>query len=204
MSGAEPSVPVAARMAGPRAVVACAAALVALLSPACTSDGDAERGADATTSTESPADTGPEMTDVGPDDAGEAFAVVEIRPVVEISDAASAPDGALLDERGAAYQVGDPLPAGGIVGAEAFFGEAGGWSVALVLAEGSPGVDDLNEIAAECEALSATCPTGQVALVADGVVLTAPALIGGPFEADEIVIHGFDETEARRLAAALR
>ena len=58
----------------------------------------------------------------------------------------------MLDERGAAYQVGDPLPAGGIVGAEAFFGEAGGWSVALVLAEGSPGVDDLNEIAAECEA----------------------------------------------------
>ena len=49
-----------------------------------------------------------------------------------------------------------------------------------------------------------TCPTGQLAIVLDSVVQSAPTIQTPSFERDEIQISGtFTEEEAKRLALAL-
>lgn len=58
-------------------------------------------------------------------------------------------------------------------------------------------------MAARCFVREPDCPTGQLALVADGVVLSAPTIQTSAFEADKIQISGFTEQAALELAAGI-
>jgi preprotein translocase subunit SecD len=114
-----------------------------------------------------------------------------------------------LDKDGKAvntYQLGPSQATGEIVSdADAQLGQSGQWTVALKMKSGAAGIDQFNAIAAQCNPPSATCPTGQLAIVLDSVVQSAPTIQTSSFKKDEIVISGsFTESEAKDLATALR
>jgi hypothetical protein len=76
------------------------------------------------------------------------------------------------------------------------------WSVALTL---SPeGLGAFNAAARQCFQRALDCPSGQIAIVIDGAVVSAPVIQQPGFEADQFQISGdFTEAEARALAARL-
>jgi preprotein translocase subunit SecD len=79
------------------------------------------------------------------------------------------------------------------------------WAVQLVLKSGETGIDAFNQMAALCHAQTPDCPTGQLAIELDGVVVSAPAVQVATFERDQISITGaFTSREAKDLATALR
>ena len=70
---------------------------------------------------------------------------------------------------------------------------------------GTVGIDGFNQLATRCFNRDATCPTGQIAIVLDGVVKSAPTIQTPTFERDQIQITGnFSEREAKDLALVLR
>ncbi len=81
------------------------------------------------------------------------------------------------------------------------------WNVQVTALEGADGIDKFNEAARACyyEAPDqALCPTGQLGIVLDHVVESAPVVNALAFERDRINITGsFDEAEARDLALVL-
>jgi len=90
-------------------------------------------------------------------------------------------------------------------------GGGGLWQVSLQLKGGPNGIDKWNALAAQCYGGAANCPTqpglqhGQVAIVLDGVVKSAPQVNTPSFQADAISITGnFSEKEARDLALVLK
>lgn len=111
------------------------------------------------------------------------------------------PDGGLLS----CYQLGEPVLGNeAIENAEAAVGPASDeWVVRLVLT--GEGTGSFNAFAPGCVANDPSCPTGQVAIVVDGVVLSALEVADASYVSDEIQIVGgeMDEGEARNLAAAL-
>jgi preprotein translocase subunit SecD len=78
----------------------------------------------------------------------------------------------------------------------------GGWVVNPVLKQGAAGLDLFNAAAAHCYAKDETCPTGQLAIVIDGVVISAPTIQEPSFQADQIQIAGGPFTEAQATALA--
>lgn len=102
--------------------------------------------------------------------------------------------------------------------AEAQIGQDDRWAVRLVFTP--TGIERFNAIAATCVAQRASldpavpptalppgsvlCPTGRIAVVVDGAVVTDPTVNTANFEPDQVQISGdFDEAEARALAAAI-
>jgi hypothetical protein len=81
----------------------------------------------------------------------------------------------------------------------------GGWVVNPVLKQGATGIDRFNSAAAHCFAKDEVCPTGQLAIVVDGLVISAPAIQQSAFQADQIQITGtpFTEAQAAALAAGI-
>ena len=80
----------------------------------------------------------------------------------------------------------------------------GQWSVGLEMKGGADGIDQFNAIAAQCFPPSDTCPTGQLAIVLDSIVQSAPTIQTASFDKDDIQISGsFTESEAKDLALAL-
>ncbi|MGH1489622.1 MAG: SecDF P1 head subdomain-containing protein, partial [Acidimicrobiales bacterium] len=85
-----------------------------------------------------------------------------------------------------------------------------GWEVNPTFNSGESGIDLFNRIATVCFlANQELCPTGQLAVVLDHQVISAPSINAATFARDRIVISGgqqnpFEEEEARRLAEALR
>lgn len=81
------------------------------------------------------------------------------------------------------------------------------WNVQVTALEGAEGIDRFNAAARTCyyEAPDARlCPTGQLGIVLDGVVESAPVVNARAFERDRINITGaFNEAEARDLALVL-
>jgi preprotein translocase subunit SecD len=78
----------------------------------------------------------------------------------------------------------------------------GGWRVELVLTEN--GIGAFNDVAAICSQLGPTCPLGQLALLVEGEVVTAPTITEPSYERDQIQVAGdFDKDEAEALADAL-
>jgi preprotein translocase subunit SecD len=70
---------------------------------------------------------------------------------------------------------------------------------------GANGIDKFNEIASQCYGRSQTCPSGQLAIVLDSVVQSAPNIQEPSYTRDQIQISGsFDETDAKNLALVLR
>lgn len=84
------------------------------------------------------------------------------------------------------------------------------WVVNVEFRSGADGIDPFNEISAICHARTPQCPTGQLAIVLDSEVVSAPAIQPGnatfqPFRADQVVISGgFDQQSAQDLALVLR
>ena len=94
--------------------------------------------------------------------------------------------------------------------AQAGLDQSGQWTVNPVFRKGAKGIDLFNKVAAQCFNGDPTCPAvapnkGQLAIVLDSEVLSAPSINEPTFERDRIQISGdFTEAEAKSLAVALR
>ncbi len=106
----------------------------------------------------------------------------------------------------ARYELGPAAVTGeALTSANPQLDSVGAWAVVPVFKAGSPGIDDLNVVAAQCVAQAPQCPTGQLAIVLDGEVISAPGVQQPSFERDSIQISGeFSEKEARDLARVLK
>jgi preprotein translocase subunit SecD len=105
----------------------------------------------------------------------------------------------------ATYSLGPAGATGKIVKtARAELNQSGQWEVALEI-KGGDGIAAFNAMAAECFSRAETCPTGQLAIVLDSQVKSAPNIQQPSFEADQIQISGsFSSSEAKDLALVLR
>ncbi|MEX1216988.1 MAG: protein translocase subunit SecD [Acidimicrobiales bacterium] len=89
--------------------------------------------------------------------------------------------------------------------ARASLNEQGQWVVAPEFKGGDDGIGGFNAIAGQCFSKTTTCPTGQLAIVLDGRVLSAPSINSASFQADQIEISGsFTERTAKDLATSLK
>jgi preprotein translocase subunit SecD len=78
------------------------------------------------------------------------------------------------------------------------------WLVQPVFRPGSPGIDDFNILAAQCNSFSQACPEGRIAIEIDGYIESDPSVNAPFFERDQITISGsFDEAGAKDLALVL-
>ena len=131
----------------------------------------------------------------------------EDEPPMEVTppDDDGADETVVLDDPSEArFQLGPVEATGTIIeDADAQLSPSGEWQIALSMT--SDGIDAFNAMASRCSPPSETCPTGQVAIVLDSEVLSAPTIQAPSFERDDIVIAGtFTEPEAKELAVALR
>jgi preprotein translocase subunit SecD len=77
------------------------------------------------------------------------------------------------------------------------------WTVHLEMT--GKGIDGFNALAKECFGHTQACPSGQLAITLDGLVVSAPTIQEQQFARDQIQISGsFDEGEAKDLALVLR
>ena len=79
----------------------------------------------------------------------------------------------------------------------------GGWAVTVGLKDGSEGEGTWNALANECFTKSQNCPTGQIAIVLDGEVISAPVVQTNNFSGSVQITGNFSEREARDLAKIL-
>ncbi len=102
------------------------------------------------------------------------------------------------------YRLGPTESTGTILsGADARLEGIGTWIVGVSIKGGS--IDEFNDIASRCFNRDASCPTGQLAIVLDSQVQSAPSINEPSFAADAISISGsFSEGEAKDLALVLR
>ena len=111
----------------------------------------------------------------------------------------------LLGKNGDVYSAG-PAGASGLVFSNDASAEInnGTWSVVVGLLKGSAGEDIWNALSTRCFNKDETCPTGQIAIVLDGEVISAPVVQQAIFTGGTVQISGnFDEAEARDLAKIL-
>jgi preprotein translocase subunit SecD len=118
----------------------------------------------------------------------------------------------LEDDQGGLYLLGPAFPdgVGGFLSGEVFRNDAtadivnGQWVVVVGLRSGPEGRDRWNAAAAQCyNRVETVCPSGQMAIVLDGTVISAPVVQTPVFD-DEVQITGaFTESEARDLAKIL-
>lgn len=111
----------------------------------------------------------------------------------------------LLGENGDVFSAG-PAGASGLVFSNDAAAEisGGSWSVVVGLLDGSAGEDIWNALATRCFNRDESCPTGQIAIALDGVVISAPVVQQAVFTGGTVQITGdFTEQEARDLAKIL-
>jgi preprotein translocase subunit SecD len=111
----------------------------------------------------------------------------------------------LLGKNGDVYSAG-PAGASGLVFSNDASAEInnGTWSVVVGLLKGSAGEDIWNALSTRCFNKDETCPTGQIAIVLDGEVISAPVVQQAIFTGGTVQISGsFTEGEARDLAKIL-
>jgi preprotein translocase subunit SecD len=145
----------------------------------------------------SPASCPPPEAPAGPDDLVFRPVLAEVPP----GTCDGAP-GWLEGDEGTWYQVGPPTPAGTVESARAEVDRlTGDWVVLLTFAEGRPGIDDVNDLAAECFAAGPGCPTYQIAIVVGDEVVSAPIIQAPSFGPEEMQISGnFTRDTAEALA----
>ena len=106
----------------------------------------------------------------------------------------------LLDLKGQSFAVGPALP--GDIFSDAVVETSLGFGLSLTL-NGPDASEAFNAIALECFEAAATCPTSQIAIVFDGVVLSAPTVNAPTFD-DFVSITGqFTQQEAEQLADSI-
>lgn len=110
----------------------------------------------------------------------------------------------VLDKSGIAYVVGPAGASGKVFKNDARADvQSGEWTVIVGLRSGVDGDVLWNQLAAECFNKTTRCPTGQLAMVLDGTVISAPT-VREPSFTDTVQISGaFTATEARDLAKIL-
>jgi len=110
----------------------------------------------------------------------------------------------VLDKSGIAYVVGPAGASGKVFKNDARADvQSGEWTVVVGLRSGFDGDVLWNQLAAECFNKTAQCPTGQLAMVLDGTVISAPT-VREPSFTDTVQISGsFTDAEARDLAKIL-
>jgi preprotein translocase subunit SecD len=80
----------------------------------------------------------------------------------------------------------------------------GNWVVTVGLRDGALGEDVWNALTTKCFNREPSCPTGQIAIVLDGKVISAPVVQEAVFTGGNVQITGdFTEAEARDLAKIL-
>jgi preprotein translocase subunit SecD len=123
----------------------------------------------------------------------------------------------LADADGNLYSLGPTYSSGdlwlegeAVEGATAGLNQSGQWVVTPTFAEGEAGIDLFNQVAAACFNGDPICPAtqgqrGQLAIVLDGEVLTAPSINEAAFARDQIEVSGsFDQESAQAVATSLR
>lgn len=167
-------------------------------------DSTNDTGTDATPVTDS-SDAG--SSDTGSSDTGSTATGSPVDAAVTANPLDNLPDGVeilagrdgftyLVAPAGATGQVFDNTAAADI--------QNGQWTVVVGLRRGAEGEDLWNALATLCYNRDELCPTGQVAIVLDGVVISAPVVQEPVFTGGQVQITGnFTETEARDLAKIL-
>lgn len=117
----------------------------------------------------------------------------------------------LTGSDGVVYRLGPTKLTGRAIDtATAGLGADGLWTVSPIFRRGADGIDKFNEVAALCFSGGPECPAqaggrGQLAIVLDSEVLSAPSINESTFDRDKIQISGsFTEDDAKNLAVALR
>ncbi len=128
-------------------------------------------------------------------------------PGIQVSEDPNDPsaNAVLIDGRGGAFLVG-PAGADGLVFTNDAVAEinSGNWVVNVGLRDGPAGADLWNALTTKCFNRDAVCPTGQIAIVLDGRVISAPVVQEAIFSGGTVQISGdFTEGEARDLAKIL-
>ena len=111
----------------------------------------------------------------------------------------------LLDKQGVAYVVGPAGASGKVFKNDARADvQTGEWTVVVSLRSGADGDVQWNKMAAACFNRTEQCPTGQLAMVIDGTVISAPSVNEPEFTGGSVQISGsFTADEARDLAKIL-
>jgi len=104
---------------------------------------------------------------------------------------------------GSRYELGAVALSGGVERAVASAGAAGDAPVQITFVAGADGIDAFNRAAAQCFDRSVLCPTGQLAVVVDGVVINAPEIDTPAFARDRVNLSGLGVDTARGLAVVL-
>ncbi len=128
-------------------------------------------------------------------------------PGIQVSEDPNDPstNAVLTDGKGGAFLVG-PAGADGLVFTNDATAEInnGNWVVNVGLQDGPAGADIWNALTTKCFNRDAVCPTGQIAIVLDGKVISAPVVQEAVFSGGTVQISGdFTEGEARDLAKIL-
>ena len=128
-------------------------------------------------------------------------------PKIEIGDDPNDPTQTvvLLDKNGIAYVVGPAGASGKVFKNDARADvQTGEWTVVVGLRSGADGDVLWNKLAAACFNKTEQCPTGQLAMVLDGTVISAPSVREPEFTGGTVQISGaFTAEEARDLAKIL-
>ncbi|MDW3213165.1 MAG: protein translocase subunit SecD [Ilumatobacteraceae bacterium] len=135
--------------------------------------------------------------------------IVDLRPVLATGiaepSADPAADGAtLVGIDGRTYTVGPSGAQGDVFvrkSAGVSLDQTGNWQVTVDLT--SDGNDDWNALASQCFAAQPGCQTGQLAIVLDNVVQSAPNVNQPVFDSGVSITGRFTEDEARSLAGVL-
>ncbi|MFM7829359.1 MAG: preprotein translocase subunit SecD, partial [Actinomycetota bacterium] len=111
----------------------------------------------------------------------------------------------LFDKSGIAYVVGPAGASGKVFKNDAQPDvQTGQWAVVVGLRSGVDGDQLWNRLAAACFNKTPQCPTGQLAMVLDGTVISAPTVNEPEFTGGTVQISGsFTADEARELAKIL-
>ena len=147
-------------------------------------------------------------TTVGSTDVGvttTSVAVAPSAPQQDISMTNEPSKQAILEGRDGLVYFTGPSQADGQVFANDAAAQisSGSWVVAVGLRGGASGEDKWNLLAAQCFQKAATCPTGQIAIVLDGVVISAPVVQTANFSGSVQISGDFKEAEAKDLAKIL-
>ena len=130
-------------------------------------------------------------------------------PVITVPASADPNDPAatvlLTDGKGNGYYVGPAAASGKVFKNDAKAEiQNGSWVVVVGLRNGADGDQLWNALTTTCYNRDPTCPTAQVAIVLDGVVISAPVVREPVFSGGSVQISGsFKESEARDLAKIL-
>jgi preprotein translocase subunit SecD len=144
-------------------------------------------------------------TEVGATTTTVAVAVPPSAPQQDISMTNEPSKQAILEGRDGLVYFTGPSQADGQVFANDAAAQisSGSWVVAVGLRDGASGEDKWNLLAAQCFQKAATCPTGQIAIVLDGEVISAPVVQTANFSGSVQISGDFKEAEAKDLAKVL-